>query len=126
MRRYKILVIEDEPIIVQLFRINFEMRGFEVLGTDGSKDALQRALEERPDLIILDILMPGKSGWQILEELKSREELSSIPVVICTVMAKDEDYKHGKKLGAAAYITKPFELTELIHVVERTLGIEEE
>ncbi len=123
MKKYKILAIEDESVIVQLFRFNFELRGYDVLGCEGTENITERVLKEQPDLIILDILMPGKNGWLVLEELKSNESTSSIPVVICSVMAKPEDRKRGKDMGAFEYVTKPFDLRELVAVVERALGI---
>lgn len=123
MKKLKILAIEDEPVIVQLFRFNFELRGYDVLGCDVTQDIAGQVRTEQPDIIILDILMPGKNGWLVLEELKSDESTSSIPVVICSVMAKPEDRKKGKDLGAFEYVTKPFDLRELVAVVERALDL---
>jgi DNA-binding response OmpR family regulator len=123
LKRYKLLAIEDEPVIVQLFRFNFELRGYDVLGCEMTEDIAGQVRREQPDLIILDILMPGKNGWLVLEELKADESTSSIPVVICSVMAKPEDRKKGKDLGAFEYVTKPFDLRELVTVVERALGL---
>jgi DNA-binding response OmpR family regulator len=123
LNKHKILAIEDEPVIMQLFRLNFELRGYDVVecqGTDGVSDQVRA---EQPDLILLDLLMPGRSGWSVLEELKSDAELSRIPVVICSVMAKPEDRKKGRDMGAFEYVTKPFDLRELVGVVERALGI---
>ncbi len=123
MNKHKILAIEDEPVIVQLFRLNFELRGYDVVECQGTDDVSEQVRAERPDLILLDLLMPGRSGWSVLEELKSDAELSRIPVVICSVMAKPEDRKKGRDMGAFEYVTKPFDLRELVGVVERALGI---
>lgn len=122
MRKKKILVFEDEPVIIQLFRLNFEMRGYEVAACNGTDGIVEQALEEKPDLIILDLLMPLKSGWTVLEELKSDGRTAPIPVVICSVMAKQEDITRGREMGAFEYITKPFDLHELVEVVERALS----
>ncbi len=123
MNKYRILAIEDEPVIVQLFRLNFELRGYEVLSCEASEDIPGRVREEKPDLIILDILMPGKNGWAVLKELKSDESTSSVPVVICSVMAKAEDRRKGREMGAFEYVTKPFDLRELVTVVEQAIGV---
>lgn len=122
LKKFKILAIEDEPVIVQLFRFNFELRGYDVVGCEATDNIIGQVHTEQPDLIILDILMPGKNGWLVLDELKADESTSSIPVVICSVMAKPEDRKKGKDMGAFDYVTKPFDLRELVAVVERALG----
>lgn len=123
MKKHKILAVEDEPVILQLFRLNFELRGYAVVGCQGADDVLGQVRSERPDLILLDILMPGRNGWSVLEELKSDSELSGVPVVICSVMAKPEDRRKGREMGAFDYVTKPFDLRELVGVVERALDI---
>lgn len=123
LNKHKIMAIEDEPVIMQLFRLNFELRGYEVVGSQGTDGILEQVRAERPDLILLDLLMPGRSGWSVLEELKADPDLSGIPVVICSVMAKLEDRKRGRDMGAFEYVTKPFDLRELVGVVERALGI---
>ncbi len=126
MKKKKIMVVEDEPIIVQLFRINFELRGYQVVGTEGPTNVLEKVIEEEPDLIMLDLLMPGKTGWDVLEELKANPKTASIPVIICSVIAKPEDIQRGEEMGASAYVTKPFDLRELVSIVEKILGTGEE
>jgi len=71
-----------------------------VVGGQATDGILEQVRAERPDLILLDLLMPGRSGWSVLEELKGDPELSGIPVVICSVMAKPEDRKRGREMGA--------------------------
>jgi len=115
------MVVEDEPVIVQLFRLNFEMRGFEVVDCDYTADMVEQALDQAPDIIILDLLMPLKSGVTILKELKADGRTASIPVVICSVMSRPEERQQCLDLGAADYITKPFDLKELGEVVEKAL-----
>lgn len=123
MKKHKILAIEDEPVILQLFRLSFELRGYDVVGCQGADDVLGQVRSEKPDLILLDILMPGRNGWSVLEEFKSDSELSGVPVVICSVMAKPEDRRKGREMGAFEYVTKPFDLRELVSVVERALDV---
>ncbi len=119
----KILVIEDDPNIITLLRINFEIRGFDVYGCIKSTEALADSLLELPDVVILDLLMPEETGWQVLEKLKANPVTRDIPVIICSVVAGVKDRERAAEMGAAAYITKPFELRELAEAVERVTGL---
>ncbi len=119
----KILVIEDDPNIITLLRINFEIRGFDVCGCIKSTEALADSLLELPDVVILDLLMPEETGWQVLEKLKANPVTRDIPVIICSVVAGEKDRERAAEMGAAAYITKPFELRELAEAVERVTGL---
>ncbi len=119
----KILVIEDDPNIITLLRINFEIRGFEVCGCDKSTKALEDSLLELPDVVILDLLMPEQTGWQVLEKLKANPVTRDIPVIICSVVAGEADKERAAKMGAAAYIAKPFELRDLMEAVQRVTGL---
>ncbi len=119
----KLLVIEDDPTIIDLMRINFEIRGFEVQGCDRSTRALADSLLELPDVVILDLLMPEATGWDVLERLKANPVTRDIPVIICSVVGGESDKQRAASLGAADYITKPFELHELIDSVRRVTGL---
>ncbi len=118
----KILVVEDEPVMVKLFRLNFEMRGCEVVAWDSSDGIVEQVLRQKPDLVIMDLIMPLKSGWTLLEELKGDGRTAGVPVVICSVMSKREDREKGMRMGAFEYITKPFDLNELVEVAERAVA----
>ncbi len=119
----KLLIIEDDPNIITLLRINFELRGFEVHGCEKSATALANSLLELPDVVILDLLMPEETGWDVLEKLKSNPVTKDIPVIICSVVAGAADKERAASMGAAAYITKPFELSELIEAVQKVTGL---
>lgn len=118
----RLLVIEDDPNIITLLRINFEIRGFEVHGCEKSTAALTDSLLELPDVVILDLLMPEETGWDVLEKLKGNPVTKDIPVIICSVVAGVADKERAATMGAAAYITKPFELSELVEAVQKVTG----
>jgi len=118
----KLLVIEDETAIIDILRLNFELEGFEVAGCDMSTEALKEALIELPDVIILDILMPLQSGWDVLEELKANPVTRVIPVVICSVVKNKEAREKSARMGAAAHVAKPFEIAELVNLAKELSG----
>jgi len=117
----KLLVIEDEEAIINIMQLNFELEGFEVFGCSKSLESLRECLLELPDVIILDLLMPEESGWEVLRELKSNPVTRDIPVIICSVI-KQEEKERTIQMGASAYVTKPFEIRELIEMAERLIG----
>ncbi len=119
----KLLVIEDDPNIITLLRINFEIRGFDVHGCEKSTQALANSLIELPDVVILDLLMPEETGWDVLEKLKSNPVTKDIPVIICSVVVGEAEKERATSMGAASYITKPFELQELFEAVQRATGL---
>ncbi len=119
----KLLVIEDDPNIITLLRINFEIRGFDVYGCEKSTTALANSLIELPDVVILDLLMPEETGWDVLQKLKGNPVTRDIPVIICSVVAGEADKARAVSMGAVAYIAKPFELQDLIDAVQRATGL---
>ena len=90
-------------------------------------EALRKIREEKPDLVLLDVMMPEMDGWTVLERIRADEETADLPVIMLTALAQDADIEKGTLLGCDVYITKPFEPTDLINAVRRMLeGIEEE
>lgn len=121
-----ILVVDDEPDIVALTSKFLKLGDFNTITCSNGKEAL-KIIEEKHDeiaLILLDIMMPGKSGWEILEEIKSNEEYNNIYVILFTVKSFNEDIQKGKKLGADGYLTKPFSGKDLLKYVKKVLGEE--
>ncbi|HIE09534.1 MAG TPA: response regulator [Armatimonadetes bacterium] len=117
----RILVVDDEPEIVRAIRTNLELEGYEVLEAYNGPDALKIARSERPDLVVLDVLMPEMDGWQVLREIRGDKELKDTPVVLLTALSSDRDVDTGWELGAHRYLTKPFEPQRLIEVVRELL-----
>ncbi len=117
----RILVVDDDPDILQFVRLNLELDGFEVDLAGGGKQALEQAAATPPDLMLLDIMMPEIDGLTVLRRLRNDPSTSSIPVIVLTARSLAEDRVKGLDLGADDYITKPFDLEELIARVRTVL-----
>ncbi len=119
----RVLIIDDEASLRALVRANLEADG---LGVDEAADgieAMEMLRESQPDLILLDIMMPGKDGIEVLEELAADEELSKIPVILLTAKGELEDMERGAALGARGHITKPFDPEQMVRTVKAALGM---
>jgi DNA-binding response OmpR family regulator len=110
--REKILIIEDEADLVKGLELNLADEGYEVGWSSDGREGLRRALEEAPDLIILDIMLPGMNGLEVCREL--RQKKANIPVIMLTAKSEEADKVVGLEIGADDYITKPFSVRELL------------
>ncbi|HEY82744.1 MAG TPA: response regulator [Dehalococcoidia bacterium] len=117
----KILIIENEPSIQKLMKVNLSTSGYEVLITARGEEGLRLAQQESPDLILLDLRLPGISGWDVLARLKAIPELGKIPVVIITAVVHHGDEEKAYAMGVAGYLAKPFTAEELLQEVEEAL-----
>lgn len=117
----KVLVVDDEAPIRLLCRVNLEAEGMDVLEASNGEAGLALARTERPDLILLDVMMPAMDGWQVAEQLIEDEVTSYIPIVFLTARAELRDRARGLELGGVEYITKPFNPLDLAAVVTRLL-----
>ncbi len=113
----RVLVVDDEPDVLLLCRVNLEFEGYEVSTAPDGEAGLAACRELRPDVVLLDVMMPKMDGWQVLEAIKGDEELKHIPVVMLTAKVQDEDQIRGWSAGAAEYITKPFSPLSLSQVI---------
>jgi DNA-binding response OmpR family regulator len=113
----RVLVIDDEAPIRLLCRVNLEAEGMEVLEASDGPTGLEKARNEEPDVILLDVMMPGLDGWQVAEELLDNERTNSIPIVFLTARAEVRDRARGLDLGGIDYVTKPFNPVELAPLV---------
>lgn len=120
----KILVADDDPAILELVRINLEARGYQVLTVDNGADAIRIAIREKPDLLILDVLMPEVDGYEVMRVLKESPETAHIPIVVLTAYASDAGAMVSWMQGAESYLAKPFNPEELLMVVDRLLSSE--
>ena len=118
---HKILVIEDEQDICLNILKALEYEGFEAIGAENGRSGVQLAKQHLPDLVICDILMPELSGYGVLIELRRNQQTASIPFIFLTAKTGQEDFQKGIQLGADAYLTKPFDIEELLSVVTNTL-----
>jgi DNA-binding response OmpR family regulator len=119
--RYKVLTVDDDDAIRCLVRENLELSGFEVIEAADGEAALRAVAAEKPDLVILDVKMPGMDGWNVLRTLRTDPATATLPVVMLTVLADDANVARGWGIGADFYLTKPFEPLELVQVVTRLL-----
>jgi CheY-like chemotaxis protein len=117
-----VLIIEDEADAAELFAEMMRVSGFRVLKTTSSTPALSLITAEKPDLIVLDIMMPEISGLDILRQMRQDSELANIPVVVVSAKSMPADIKVGMEAGASTYLTKPVGFLELKEAVERALG----
>lgn len=113
-----ILVVEDNSVIIELMERTLGRAGYRVIGCADSLKYREACLSEHPGLIILDILMPGKTGWEILGELKQDPELADIPVIVSSVKAQHEDVERGSQMGAVAFIAKPYVFGDLLEMIK--------
>lgn len=119
----KVLVIENETSIQKFARANLNVSGYDVVVADDGENGLRLAQLERPALILLDLMMPGLSGWDVLTALRADQELSQTPVVIMTAFVSErrEAKRKASSAGAVGYLTKPFAVDELLRQVEHAL-----
>ena len=117
----RVLVIDDEAPIRLLCRVNLEAERMEVVEAADGPSGLERAREEQPDVVLLDVMMPGLDGWRVAEELLDAERTASIPIVFLTARAELRDRARGIDLGGVDYVTKPFNPLELAPLVRDVL-----
>ena len=116
-----ILVIDDEAPIRLLCRVNLEAEGMSVLEARDGPSGLERAREARPDLVLLDVMMPGLDGWGVAEQLLQQRDTAAIPIIFLTARAEFRDRARGLDIGGVDYITKPFNPVELAPLVRSLL-----
>ena len=118
----KILVADDEPNIVISIEYLMKREGYTVLVARDGQEALDMIARERPDLVLLDVMMPKKSGFEVCQAVRASEELQSTKILMLTAKGRDTDLAKGLALGADAYMTKPFSTRELVQKVAEMLG----
>jgi DNA-binding response OmpR family regulator len=118
----RVLVIDDEAPIRLLCRVNLEAEGMEVLEAADGPSGLEKARAEVPDVVLLDVMMPGLDGWRVAEELLDDERTEAIPIVFLTARAELRDRARGIDLGGVDYVTKPFNPVDLAPLVTDLLG----
>ena len=118
----RVLVVDDEPDVLLLCRLNLQQRGHELLEASGGGRALELARERHPDVIVLDLMMPGITGYDVLEALQGDDATSDIPVLVLTAKSLRADRERSHGMGAAAFLTKPFLPNELCEMVDSLLS----
>jgi len=118
----KILVVEDSPTQLKLTVEALGGQGYEILTATDGKEALEKVLSEKPELVLLDVVMPVMDGFQVCRKMKASPEMKHIPVIMLTSKNQKADEFWGKKQGADLYLTKPFDKLQLQYAVEKSLA----
>jgi two-component system, OmpR family, alkaline phosphatase synthesis response regulator PhoP len=118
----KVLVIDDEAPIRLLCRVNLEAEGMDVIEAADGPSGVEKARDEGPDVILLDVMMPGLDGWLVAEQLLDDNRTTGIPIIFLTARAEFRDRARGLDIGGVDYITKPFNPLELAPLVQRLLN----
>lgn|SRR3989338_2503410 len=121
MDKKRILLVEDEKDLVDIVKFRLEANNYEVVVAYDGQEALDRAKKEKPDLIILDLMLPKIDGFKVCRMLKFDEKYKKIPIIMFTARAQESDKKLGEEVGADAYITKPFEPEALLVKIKELL-----
>jgi two-component system, OmpR family, phosphate regulon response regulator PhoB len=119
--RARLLIVDDEPAIREMVRFTLSRSGFEVFEAEDAAQAKQQIMEARPDLLLLDIMMPGQSGLELARELRSRDATRELPIIMLTARGTDRDKIRGLDVGADDYMTKPFSPGELVARIKALL-----
>jgi two-component system, chemotaxis family, response regulator PixH len=117
-----ILIVEDTASERELISHYLRESGYIVIHAVSAKEALNKAIEQKPDIIITDVVMPGMSGFELCRSLKKHPATEKVPIIICTSKNQEIDRLWGMKQGADAYITKPFTREQLLHTVKAVIG----
>lgn len=118
----KIMVVDDEPYIARVIKFKLEQEGYAVISANDGVTGLDRIRQEKPDLVLLDVMMPGLTGYEVCQQVKADADLQGIPVVFLTAKGQERDREQGLNLGASDYITKPFSPNRLLELVKSIIG----
>lgn len=119
--QWTVLVVEDESDLASLVEVNLQLAGYDVLTAPDGEVALEVIDRDQPDLVLLDVMMPGIDGWTVLRRVKEAEETRDLPVIMLTALSEERDLIQGHLQGAVQYVTKPFEMRGLLGAVEAAL-----
>jgi DNA-binding response OmpR family regulator len=121
VHRPRVLIVEDDPDTLVILRVNLNASGIEpILAADG-RTAIARIQAEDPDAVLLDVLLPGVDGWEVLEELHALGD--PVPVIVCSGKNNPRDIQRARELGAVAYLVKPFDIDQLIDVTHEAVRL---
>ena len=121
MEKKKILLVEDEKDLVETVTLRLEAAGYKIMPAYDGREGFEKAKREKPDLIILDLMLPKMDGYKVCGLLKADTRYNKIPIIMFTARAQESDKKMGQEVGANAYITKPFEPQALLEKIRQLL-----
>jgi DNA-binding response OmpR family regulator len=122
MKKNRILIVEDEESLLKLESILLSSKGYQVTGVMDGKSALDEINARKPDLVVLDIMLPELDGFEVCKRIKENPETAGIPVVMLTAKKNSQDYARGMQVGADAYVTKPFKSAQVMELIEGLLS----
>src|SRR5687768_483158 len=113
----RVLIVDDDPQVLRLLRLNLEMEGYKVVIAGDGAEALKAVEQHRPDLVVCDVMMPGIDGLEVVRQLRAEKTTARLPVILLSAKAMRSDMREGLQAGADEYMTKPFDPAELIEVI---------
>jgi two-component system OmpR family response regulator len=116
----RVLIVEDDPDLLVVLRVNLTAMGVEPILAGDGRTAISRIQSERPDAVVLDVMLPGIDGWSVLEDLHAMGD--PVPIVVCSAKKDIEDMERARELGASGYVIKPFDIDRLVDAVMEALG----
>jgi len=117
----KILIADDHPEVVELVRVTLEGGNYEIVDASNGKEALEKIRKMKPDLVLLDIIMPKMDGFEVCRKLRKDPQIKEIPIIMLTAKGQAVDQEKGRQIGARDYITKPFSPSALLVKIEEIL-----
>jgi len=124
-KKKSVVCIEDEPEMIDLVKLILGRRGFDLVGAVGGREGIETVRRLKPDLVLLDLMMPDMDGWEVYQQMKADDELKGIPVIVVTAKAQSIDKVLGLHIAKVDdYVTKPFGPQELLQSVNKVLGLE--
>lgn len=122
----KILIVDDEPEILRVLQLNLDLEGYETMLAGDGATAIRRITAESPALVLLDIMMPLADGWEVLQKVSEMKSRKRPRVIVMTAKSGEHNQQHGMQLGADAYVTKPFDIDEILELVQKVLALSDE
>jgi len=117
----KVVVIDDEPFILKMISARLKSKGYEVFTAGNGEEGLVLIKDTKPDAVLLDLIMPGLSGFEVCQKLKENLGLKDIPVIMLTALAQKQDIKRGLECGARFFVTKPYDPEDLLYKLQKAL-----
>jgi CheY-like chemotaxis protein len=117
----RVLVVDDDPQVLKLLRVNFELDGYDVVDASSGEEALKSVKRDHPDVVVCDVMMPGMDGIEVVRRLRADPKTAKLPVIVVSAKAQRIDLQAGQLAGADDYVTKPFDPQDLLDAVARLL-----
>jgi CheY-like chemotaxis protein len=121
MVQKKILLVDDQNTVLMMERVMLREAGYQIVTAKNGAEAVQKAVAERPNLILLDVVMPEMDGFAVCKNLRSREETKAVPIILCSTRGESTNVQAGYDAGCNDYVTKPFNSVELLEKIQRYL-----